>query len=283
MIRFTSEDGKPVIVAETKGCGVYLDNDSLIDLAKGSTSRRQEFVHALQRKGTLLFSWANAVELAGPQGASADAARAFLDSVGPHWIPLELDPWTVVEREKAGLTAQAAVSCKFMEAYFQERTSPLPQAGSEVLDLSPGTFFRLGVVLDWVQENRDCIRQKAVQIDGALQERLKKLRADYKGDPKSLDQLLPPCQFDEHRPATFVLAHLQRVLVGEAKSFQFKQHDGLDFCHAVLAAAYGSLVTLDKQWKRRVEELPRPHHLARTYYRPELDQLVETLKRLTRK
>lgn len=133
-------------------------------------------------------------------------------------------------------------------------------------------------VLDWVQENRESIRRDEVRIDDALRDLVKGLRADYESDPGSLDRLLPPHPFDEHRPATFVLLH--RMLVVEAKEFQFKQHDGLDLCHATLAAAYGSLVTLDKQWKRRVENLPTPNRLAKVYYRPELDQLVDLLETL---
>jgi len=89
MIRFVvAEEGRD-IVAETQGYGVYLDNDSLVDLAKRCEPRRRRFVGALRAKGTLLFSWANAAEIAGPQGDSADAVRAFLDSIGPHWVPLE--------------------------------------------------------------------------------------------------------------------------------------------------------------------------------------------------
>ena len=143
MIRLTSRNGEPVCVAESKGYCIYLDNDSLIELAKGPTTRRRRFVDALLRGGTLLFSWTNAVEVTGPQGHSASAVRAFLDSVGPHWIPLELNPWKVIAREGAGLTAQAPVSEQFMEAYFQERSYDLSPEGSEVLDLSPETFFSL--------------------------------------------------------------------------------------------------------------------------------------------
>ena len=208
MIRFTTENGNPEIVAGTRGCCIYLDNHSLIDFAKGCPSRRHRFVDALQRGGTLLFSWTNAAELAGPQRASASAVRAFLDSVGPYWIPLELNPWTVVEREAAGLTERALVSESFMEAYFQERAYDLSPEGSAVLDLSAGTFFRLGAVLDWAQENRDIFRQDAVRIDDALRDRLRQLRADCENDAKSLDRLLPPVAFDERRPATFVLVNL---------------------------------------------------------------------------
>lgn len=94
-------------------------------------------------------------------------------------------------------------------------------------------------------------------------------------------RLLPPRQFDPNRPGTFVLVHLQRLLVQEAKSYTFAPHDGLDFCHAVIAAAYGSVIALDKAWKRRVERLPQATQLARTYYRPELDALVGLLESRT--
>jgi hypothetical protein len=75
---------------------------------------------------------------------------------------------------------------------------------------------------------------------------------------------LPPMPFDERRPATFAWVHLQRMLVLEARAF--RRNDGLDFCHAVAAAAYGSLATLDRQWRRRVEQLPVPNNVARIYY-----------------
>lgn len=281
MIRFVTKEGKPVCVAELKDrFGVYLDNDSLIDLAKGSESRRRRFVDAVQSGGTLLFSWTNAVELAGPQGASANAVGAFLDSFGPRWVPLELNPWKVVDREDAGLRERAPVSERFMEAYFQQRAYDLSPEGSKMLDLSPDSFFRLGAVLDWVQKDRSSIRRKAVQLDDALRSRLNELRAEYEKDQTALDRLLPPVPFDERRRATFVWVHLQRMLVVEAKAVQFKDNDGLDFCHAVLAAAYGSVITLDKQWKRRVENLPAPNRLAKVYYRPELDSLVDLLESL---
>jgi len=281
MIRFTSEGGEIVCVAELKDrFGVYLDNDSLIELASGTGSRRQRFVDALRRGATLLFSLANAVEVAGPQGASASAVRAFLDSVGPHWVPLELNPWTVVAREGAGLIERAAVSESFMEAYFQRRIYDLSLGGSKVLDLSAETFFCLGEVLVWAHEDRDRIRKDAVKLDQALRDRLKESRTEYDKDPTSLDRSLPPIAFDNRHPATFVLTHLLRMLVVEAKAFQLRNNDALDFCHAVLAAGYGSVATLDRQWRRRVENLPMPNHLAKVFYRPQVDQLVDVLESL---
>jgi len=259
--------------------GVYLDNDSLIELATGAKDRRRRFVDSIRRRGTLLFSLTNAAEIAGPQESSADAVRAFLDSVGPYWVPLELNPYTVADREKEGFVDRAPVSEGFMEAYFMRRAYDLSPEGKYVLDLSE-TFFRLGPVLDWAQEERGRIRDDARRIDQALRDRLEETRVEYEKDRTSLDRELPLIPFDTRWPATFVLIHLLRTLVVEAKAFQFRDHDGLDFCHSVLAVSYGSLATLDKQRKRRVEYLAKPNYLAKTFYRPEVDELVDLLETL---
>jgi len=71
VIRFVVAGDGPEVIAETRGYGVYLDNDALVELARRCPSRRRRFADALRAKGTLLFSWANAVEIAGPQGDSA--------------------------------------------------------------------------------------------------------------------------------------------------------------------------------------------------------------------
>jgi hypothetical protein len=52
----------------------------------------------------------------------------------------------------------------------------------------------------------------------------------------------------------------------------------LDFCHAVMASAFSSVATLDKNWKRRVEDLPKPNGLPRVYYGPELGQMVSDVE-----
>ena len=281
MMRWTSDGGKPFVESELTGrYGVYLDNDSLIDLAKGAPDRRQRFVNQIRAKGGLLFSLTNAAELAGPQGASAAAVRNFLDSLGAYWVPLELNPYKVMEKEAAGVSpAKAPVSDAFMLAYAQRRSYDLSPGGSSILDLSE-SFFRLSALLDWAQEERDQIRADAERMDDTLKAKIIDLRAAFEADPASLDRLIPPILYDPQRPATFALAHLLRTLVREAKAYHLKKGDALDLCHAVPAAAYASVGTLDKQWKRRVDDLPRPNGLAKIFYRPELDDLIALLESL---
>lgn len=281
LVKITVENDTVLCTAELNGrIGVYLDTDSLIDLAKKSSHRRQRFLCALHQGGDLLFSFTSALEIAGTTGDTTAAIRRFLDEVGPYWTPIELNPWKVVRREAAGVFGQAAVSESFMEAYFRERIYDLSGEGCEVLDLSPDSFFRLASVLDWTQEYRDDIRCHAVEIDELLFSCLKRLRENFDKNPSALDREAPSLPFDHRRPATFVLTQLLRKLVLEAKAFQYKKNDGLDFCHAVLASAYGSMITLDKQWKRRVENLPWQDHRPKVYYRPQVDELVDMLEGL---
>jgi hypothetical protein len=91
MIRFTTDDGKPTCVAELGDrVGVYLDNDVVSELAR-SGDLRTRFVGAIRRRGTLLFSFANAVEV-----SVSDAVWSFLGEIGPEWVPLVVLPRTRV-------------------------------------------------------------------------------------------------------------------------------------------------------------------------------------------
>jgi len=148
-----------------------------------------------------------------------------------------MNPWEVARREANGFLGQAPVSESFMKAYCEERTYGLRLEGhGEVLDLSADSFFHLGSVLDWVQEHRDDIRRDAGEVDRLFCGHRKQLGDDYDKNPSALDRQAPSVPLDHQRPATFVLNHLLRMLVLEAKAFHCKKNDGLDFCHAVLAS-----------------------------------------------
>jgi hypothetical protein len=62
------------------------------------------------------------------------------------------------------------------------------------------------------------------------------------------------------------------------RGVQFRAGDAMDLGHAVVASAYANFATLDKQWKRRVENLPKPNRNPRVYYEPELEDMVTDLE-----
>ena len=73
---------------------------------------------------------------------------------------------------------------------------------------------------------------------------------------QDLSQLAAPPAYNPNKRASYVFACLARQLILEAKSHTFKDGDGMDFCHSVMGAAFGSFALLDKHWKRRLD----PHH-----------------------
>jgi hypothetical protein len=277
MMQATSSlDGPPLeIVARAVGFTVYLDTWAIINLAKHDPLRRERFVAAVRAGSTdLLFSMANAVELNGPKGDSLVAVKSFLDELGPHWIPIELSPFEVLDREQKGVgPSETCISKGFMDAYFRDRTAGYSPGSGKLINLGPD-FFRLGVVLDWVAANESLPKQLE-EFDDLLRT-LRALRIRYEQAPFLLDQQFRT--LDPSKPATFACGNLSKTLIIESKSHQVKKGDGMDFCHAVMGSAFASFATLDKNWKRRVEALPKPNKLARIYDPSQLDQMVTDIE-----
>lgn len=258
--------------------GVYLDNFSIIELAKGDSERRDRLIAAFWGGADLLFSPMNAAEIIGPEGRSSDAVKSFVDAIGPHWYPLDAsDPIAVMEREASGADAgSACTSTWFMNQFFAARN--LVSYGEQRLNHVEPEFFQLGLVLDWLRPHRSDIRQRLAAADQRLGGVLAALQGGSGGIRTKLDTIFPSLVFDAARPATFAWTGLVRTLVLEAKAYPFKKGDVADLCHAVVGSAYAQFATLDKQWKRRVCSLRKPNGLARVYYQPELDQFVADLE-----
>ena len=264
------------------GAAIYLDNWAIYDLAEGDSSRRSRFVAALcTGSADLLFSVTNAGELTGPKGRSRDQVRTFLDELGPHWFPVELNATDVVLREQRGANpAASCVSKEFLVDYWSNLSRGYGPGSGKIIDLSE--FLRLGAVLDWVGSQSDSIRKGATELGDALANMIGRHRAESDRDPKWLDQHFPRLQFNPSKPAMFTYVNLVRTLILEAKSHRLNSRDGMDFCHAVIGTAFAHFTTLDKNWQRRVASLP-PHALASVYNPLQLDQMVAdielTLKR----
>jgi hypothetical protein len=270
MIRIgAADDGKPLIVATSRGLAVYLDNWAIGELAEGDASRRQRFLNAFRSDvADLMFSVTNAVELPGPQGRSRDMIREFLSEIGPNWFPVELNLFEVIEREKNGMDpSRSCVSDGLARAYFTNRLANYPP--EKIIDLSD-SFYDLSALLDWLESARARFRGQTANFDELYKTELEKLRSQYKGKE------WPVLAFNPKTPATFTTFELMKVLITEPN--QWKAGDAMDLCHAVMGSAYGSIATLDKHWKRRVESLPQPNRLAHIYYAKELDKMVEDIE-----
>ena len=129
-------DGLPVIVAKLEGVAVYLDNWAIIELANGDPKRRERFVNALKSCGSLMFSFTNSIELGEAEHEPAKRVRTLLDEIGAHWIPIELNQWTVMDR---GCRPDESTPCISTLLLRPSRRSDVERSpgGSKVVDLSP--------------------------------------------------------------------------------------------------------------------------------------------------
>ena len=108
-------------------------------------------------------------------------------------------------------------------------------------------------------------------------EQVTKLRAKSKKKPEWLDAALPAVQFAPSSAASFAFVNLMRELIKD-RGYQIKKGDAMDLQHAVMATAFSNFAALDKQWKRRVGNLPRPNQNPRVYYEPELEMMVTDIR-----
>jgi len=266
--------------ASVNGLTVFLDNFAIIDLAKGDPNRRKRFIATLNRGVEVLFSESNAAELSGPQGGSFKTIREFLDEIGTHWFPIEFRPDVCIEREKE--QQELPFFCeRLIKTFTAERLKRSPEIKIADLPRSlPSDFFRLGHFMDWLAPQRDEIINGKRQMGIRLGDRIMDHWTEYQKNPGWLDDSLPELPFRADRPATFVYTNLLRLLVRDAKGWTIVPNDGIDFGQAVIGTAYASIATLDKNWKRRVDKiLPKPNRLAKTYYQPQLDNMVRDIER----
>lgn len=97
--------------------GIYLDHWAVRDLSSDPV-RCQRFHHCLKTKGTLLFSWANALEITSNTGTSAHNIQRLLAGVGEQWFPLEINPIKVIEKERTPRKDSPCFGRGFLEAYY---------------------------------------------------------------------------------------------------------------------------------------------------------------------
>jgi hypothetical protein len=262
-VHYLSDGGAEVETALERQPAIYLDHDSLGEISRAA-DRRRRFLDIWTRKGELLFSWANAFDISGPQEGSAQAIKELLEAIGPHWVPLEINPWKVVRKE-SGQEPSSGTPCvseSFLGSYFLRLRDDVTN---------------LGRVVDLIQEDRDTVQRNLTDIKAHANRMVQTFRDDYRRDRTSLDRLLPAVPNDPARPAAHVLRSLERLVTSQL-GFQWTLNDGVDFMHASVAATCADFLLLDRQWKRRVLEVAPAKTYRWVFYRNELDDFLDAFE-----
>ena len=188
----------------------------------------------------------------------------------------QLDAIHAKENRISGIAGGDCLADGLLRAFFTNRTSEHVPGSGLVIDLSEG-FFKLGAFVDWLAPQRNHFLSQRRGFDDFLKEKVPLLRTKHKRNPGWLDHALPQPRYHPSRAATFAFNCFMRDLVCDS-GYQVKKGDGMDFCHAVVASAFATFATLDKQWKRRAENLPKPNRVSRIYYEPELGSMISDIE-----
>jgi hypothetical protein len=99
-------------IVEAESPLIYLDHWAVRRLAE-NTAYGNRFLAAFKHRGTVMFSLMNVTEIAR-DGSPERAAeiRAFLEKLGPHWVPMTIDPLRIMDAEETGDTGRRASMCE---------------------------------------------------------------------------------------------------------------------------------------------------------------------------
>lgn len=240
---------------------IYLDHCSLRNIAS-DPGRRRQFVRILETKGTLLFSWMNAAEMAPNSGRSVEDMRSLLDAVGPHWLLLDNNSETVAAREAGGTPAPQVF---FDEDYFKAWWSAV-----EPTDRGP---FRLGTMLDLAEmpEFKAMWKERLHSLDRIvvlLREARRRMR---------VGAFKPSVRRDPACPSLTTYDTLVTALLKDGKNIVV--NDVCDLLHAAVSLTYAQWVVLDGAWANYGRQLRREQHV-RVFPVNKLNEALACLERL---
>lgn len=259
--------GKEIVADYTEAFSrvwIYLDNWALMTIAE-TPDMRERFLRALRSRGTLLFSFTNAIEIGGPSGDSAAKLKGLLADIENHWLPVEMNVETVIKREEKGLGRHSPISEQLLAAVL--RRAVAAQERALVFRADGATLFSLSNAIEGAQDYFTDPAQTAAQNKKDLADGLRNALAVMKTIKQGPDAWLPstPC-------AAAQIAVL-RALATESER-PFTDNDAFDIFHAMMAAAYADIAALDKRWHRLVAGLATTIKVPETFYAPELPQMI---------
>ena len=259
MIRVTINHETHTVDAIPRPPLIYLDHWAFRHLSDNPFSRKR-ILGVFRKKGTLLFSWTNVLEVSENSGSSLKAIQSFLNEIGKHWFPVEFNPFEVIRREKEFTSGKTnpCLASGFLEAYY-------PHISDGLLSLS--------TVCDLIQDSafNPVYRQEMENVKEEI------LRTFYSWRSESLKRDGVSERFDPDSPTIYVVERLRYLI--QKESFKIEANDALDFLHAAVPLAYGDFVLLDKHWADLAQKLKLPPDHVKVYSPKHVEKFLENFER----
>ena len=246
---------------------IYLDHWALRRLSENPTLGNR-FLVAFKHRGTVMFSLMNVAEIARDESPQrARQIRDFLAQLGPHWFPMTIDPFRIINAEETGEVPDGLPPCASVEfltdPQFAARLATGPLSLAHVVDLTFGP-------------GGDDLRRVTNQNTAKLLQGIQVWRGEHARNPKELDNKYPLLDFDPARPMRGIYYRLARYTITD--TFTLNDNHARDLFHAVASVHCGEMVTLDAHWAGQVRKLKLPANFVQVYSEAELDQFLAELE-----
>ncbi len=258
MITVDSNRETHTIVVEIRRPLIYLDHWALRCLSS-DRSFRKRFIECFKKHGTLLFSWANVLEVAMNFGLSLDAIQSLLSEIGEQWCPIEWNAIKVIRREEGFVLGNDApcFGLGFLKAYYPH---------------IPDGLLSLSTVCDLTQDSE--INSACHQHLECVKEETRKTLIYWRSqDPKSGNISI---YFDPNRPTIYVVEGFRQLM--QKETFSIDENDAIDFLHATVPIAYSDFVLLDRHWADLAGKLKLPFDYVRVYSPKDIEKFLENLE-----
>ena len=242
---------------------IYLDHWALRRLS-ADRALSSRFLFAFKHRGTVMFSLMNVAEIARDESPQrAQQIRDFLAQLGPHWFPMTIDPFRIINAEETGKVPDGLPPCAsvgfWTDPQFAARLVTGPLSLAHVVDLTFGP-------------GGDDVRAETDRGTARLRQGIQELRDEHARNPKELDNKYPLLKFDALKPMRGIYNGLARYTITD--TFTLNDNHARDLFHAVVSVHCAGMVTLDAHWAGQVRKLKLPANFVQVYTEAELDRFL---------
>lgn len=268
MIRLDTRDGAIHATVWSEPPIIYMDNWAL-DRFSTDLVLRNEFLGLFRDRGTLAVSLMSVVEIGAHGAQHRPELRSFLEAIGPHWVPLTIDPFLVMNAQE---TSQERQSACLSSAFLND-----PDFSSKLLadDLS------LVHIVDLTRGGSGAMLKAS--SDGSTRELCDSINAlRSNAASQTLDRGWPEMLFDNRVSMRPIYNAFLRLCVKD--SFTFTANHARDLYHAVTSMGCADMTILDSHWANQARKVQgligMPSDFVRIYSPHNLSQFLADLAAL---
>jgi hypothetical protein len=240
---------------------IYLDHWAL-RLFASEPGRRAHFLEAFRTRGTLMISVMNADEIARTTlDETAGELRSLMDGIGPHWLPMTVDPMRIIDAEMGNTTGNnpCASEAFLLAPKFAGRLLEGEISLVHVVDVTRGDDGRIDV-------------EATNALTAKLRGHIGDWRTAYRENTAELDRKFPKLPFDPVRPMRSIYNGLVRLSI--TGGFIFNDNHARDLFHTVTSIRCSDLVLLDGHWAEQVRKLRLPNDFVKVYTKADVDAFL---------